>query len=58
VTAFGQDPKNTLAPNATITLQSQQPPTPCVVELKSTDGAVLKASYFAAAKPGPGPSLF
>jgi alpha/beta superfamily hydrolase len=27
---------------------------PRVVDLKSTDGTILKASYFAAAKPGPG----
>jgi tetratricopeptide (TPR) repeat protein len=33
---------------------SQQPPAPHIVDLKATDGAVLKASYFAAAKPGPG----
>src|SRR5207249_4425359 len=29
-----------------------------VVDLKSTDGIILKASYFAAAKPGPGVLLF
>ena len=29
-------------------------PAPRVVELKAPDGTVLKASYFAAAKPGPG----
>ena len=33
---------------------SQQPSAPRVVELKAADGTVLKASYFAAAKPGPG----
>jgi len=31
---------------------------PRVVDLKSTDGTILKASYFAAAKPGPGVLLF
>ncbi len=33
---------------------SQQPSAPRVIELKVSDGTVLKASYFAAAKPGPG----
>jgi dienelactone hydrolase/uncharacterized damage-inducible protein DinB len=36
------------------TQQSQQPPAVRVVELKASDGTVLKASYFAAGKPGPG----
>jgi pimeloyl-ACP methyl ester carboxylesterase len=34
--------------------QPQQPPAARVVDLKASDGAVLKASYFAADKPGPG----
>jgi dienelactone hydrolase len=34
--------------------QSKRPPAPRVVDLKATDGTLLKASYFAAAKPGPG----
>src|SRR5438270_12058895 len=34
--------------------KSEPPPTARVVELKASDGTVLKASYFAAAKPGPG----
>jgi dienelactone hydrolase/uncharacterized damage-inducible protein DinB len=34
--------------------QVQPPSAPRVVELKASDGVVLKASYFAAAKPGPG----
>ena len=34
--------------------QAQQPPAPRVVELTVSDGTVLKATYFAAAKPGPG----
>src|SRR6266516_2351181 len=37
---------------------SQKPRTPRVVDLKSPDGTILKASYFAAAKPGPGVLLF
>jgi hypothetical protein len=35
-------------------VQVQPPSAPRVVELKASDGVVLKASYFAAAKPGPG----
>ena len=38
--------------------QSQQLSAPRVVELKASDGTILKASYFAAAKPGPGVLLF
>jgi hypothetical protein len=53
MTAFGQDTKNTETASATVAPQSQQP-SPTVVELKASDGTVLKASYFAAAKPGPG----
>jgi len=36
--------------------QSPQPPSPSsrVVDLKAPDGTLLKATYFAAAKPGPG----
>lgn len=37
---------------------AQSPPAPRSVDLKSTDGTLLKASYFAAAKPGPGALLF
>jgi pimeloyl-ACP methyl ester carboxylesterase len=33
---------------------SQSPPTPRIVDLKAADGTPLKASYFAASKPGPG----
>jgi hypothetical protein len=36
----------------------QQPSAPLVVELKASDGTVLKATYFATAKPGPGVLLF
>jgi dienelactone hydrolase len=31
-----------------------QPAAPSIVDLKASDGTLLKASYFAAAKPGPG----
>src|SRR5271166_1389438 len=34
--------------------QLSQPPAARVVDLKAADGTMLKASYFAAAKPGPG----
>jgi pimeloyl-ACP methyl ester carboxylesterase len=37
-----------------IPAQQLQPPSPQIVDLKSTDGTPLKATYFAAAKPGPG----
>jgi len=33
---------------------AQQPPAPRIVDLKASDGIALKASFFAAAKPGPG----
>jgi hypothetical protein len=34
--------------------QAQQPPAARVVDLKAADGTILKATYFAATKPGPG----
>jgi dienelactone hydrolase len=37
---------------------SQQQPAARAVDLKASDGTLLKASYFAAAKPGPGVLLF
>lgn len=42
------------------TARAQQPQsaTPRAVDLKSTDGTLLKATYFPAAKPGPGVLLF
>src|SRR5580704_11138873 len=48
--ASGQGTKTANAPEA----QQSQPPAPRVLELKASDGTILKASYFAAAKPGPG----
>jgi dienelactone hydrolase/uncharacterized damage-inducible protein DinB len=45
---------NNLVPPDSRRDQAQQPSAPRVVELKASDGTVLKASYFAAAKPGPG----
>jgi pimeloyl-ACP methyl ester carboxylesterase len=34
--------------------QLSEPPAPRVIDLKASDGTLLKVSYFAAAKPGPG----
>jgi tetratricopeptide (TPR) repeat protein len=34
--------------------KAQQPPAARVVDLKAADGTILRATYFAAAKPGPG----
>jgi dienelactone hydrolase len=51
VTALGQ---GSMSAAATSVSQAEQPPTARVVDLKASDGTVLKASYFAAAKPGPG----
>lgn len=33
---------------------AQQPPAARVIDLKASDGTILRATYFAAAKPGPG----
>src|SRR5438045_4198131 len=38
--------------------RAPQTPAPRVVDLKAGDGTVLKASYFAAARPGPGVLLY
>ena len=38
--------------------QTQTPSAPRVVDVKASDGTQLKATYFAAAKPGPGVLLF
>src|SRR5947208_16467478 len=54
VTAFGEGAKRTEAASATVAQQSPQPPAPRTVDLKTSDGVMLKAIYFAAAKPGPG----
>lgn len=37
-----------------LTAPAQQPPAARVIELKASDGIILKATYFPAAKPGPG----
>ena len=50
MTVLGQSPNNAAPAGAS---QSQMP-SPRVIDLKTPDGTILKASYFAAAKPGPG----
>src|SRR6266480_6941904 len=52
--AIGQDTKSATTPSASPGPESQQPSAGRVVELKASDGTILKGSYFAAAKPGPG----
>jgi pimeloyl-ACP methyl ester carboxylesterase len=52
---------NNLVPPDTRRHQAQsspEPPAARVVDLKASDGTLLKASYFAAAKPGPSVLLF
>jgi pimeloyl-ACP methyl ester carboxylesterase len=51
---LGQGTNTAVAAGAPQAQQSQQPLAPRVVDLKTSDGTLLKASYFAAAKPGPG----
>src|SRR5882724_9015817 len=50
--ALGQEAKSTSS--TTSVPHAQQPSAPRVVELKAPDGTILKATYFAAVKPGPG----
>src|SRR5215510_7166027 len=47
-----------LAMASAIRAQQSQPPGPRVVDLKSSDGTLLKATYFSAGRPGPGVILF
>jgi dienelactone hydrolase len=58
VTALGRGTNSAAAASAPETEQATQPPSARVVDLKASDGTLLKASYFAAAKPGPGVLLF
>jgi dienelactone hydrolase len=48
VTALGQATASAAA------VRAPQSPSARVIDLKASDGTILKASYFAAAKPGPG----
>ena len=43
---------------ASVARAQQSPPSPQAMDLKSADGILLKATYFPAAKPGPGVLLF
>jgi dienelactone hydrolase len=52
--AIRQATTNAAATKAPQAQPSQLPPAVRVVDLKASDGTLLKASYFAAAKPGPG----
>ena len=52
VTVWRQDANSAAAASAPP--QGQQPSAPRVVELKASDGTVLKATYFATTKPGLG----
>src|SRR5216110_2327855 len=56
--ALGQDTKSATTPSASTGPQSHQPPAVRVVDLKASDGTILKATYFAAAKPGPAVLLY
>src|SRR5438552_7088344 len=56
--AIGQDTKSDTTPSASPGPQSHQSPAVRVVDLKASDGAILKASYFVAAKPGPAVLLY
>ena len=56
--ALGQETKSTATPNASPVPPSQQPQPGRAVDLKASDGIILKASYFAAAKPGPAVLLY
>ena len=47
-----------IAQNTSQTHSQQRPPAPRVVELRASDGVVLKGTYFAAGKPGPGVILY
>src|SRR5215469_6793679 len=54
--------KKAMCPLVTLALSfvvfAQNAPAPRIVDLKSADGTLLKATYFAAGKPGPGVILY
>jgi dienelactone hydrolase len=56
--ALGQGTNSAVPASMPRAQQSPQPPAARVIDLKAPDGTVLKASYFAAAKPGPAVLLF
>ena len=47
-----------LATLLSVEVLAQGSPTPRIVDLKTEDGAFLKATYFSVGKPGPGVLLF
>jgi len=47
-----------MVPASALRAQQSQPPSLRIVDLKASDGIVLKATYFPAGKPGPGVLLF
>ena len=54
VVAWGRDTRSAAAASTPEEQSSQQPPAARVVDLKASDGTLLKATYFAGYKPGPG----
>ena len=52
--AVAARPQDTNSAAASSVPQALHLPAPRLVELKAADGTILKASYFAAVKPGPG----
>src|SRR5438045_7300160 len=56
--ALGQETKSAATPSTTPVPPSRQPQPGGDVDLKASDGTILKASYFAAAKPGPAVLLY
>ena len=56
--AIGREANSTTTPSASPVPPSQQPQPGRAVDLKASDGTILKASYFAAAKPGPAVLLY
>src|SRR5436190_3594408 len=56
--ALGQETKSAATPSTTPVPPSRQPQPGRAVDLKASDGTILKASYFAAAKPGPAVLLY
>src|SRR5438552_5951721 len=55
---LGPDTKSATTQSASTGPQSHQPPAVRVVDLKASDGTILKATYFPAAKPGPAVLLY
>src|SRR5437763_2985490 len=56
--ALGQETKSAATPSTTPVPPSRQPQPGRAVDLNASVGTILKASYFAAAKPGPAVLLY